>query len=110
GNVDPGLPLAEQPLETLYYAKFDTVRPHVSGKIMICGHTAQKSGAPAIGDAAVCIDTWVYGAGWLTCLDVLGGRVWQADQQGRRRTAWLNDFAGTVQLLEDSPLEGTGHG
>ena len=110
GNVDPELPLAEQPLETLYYAKFDAALPHVSGKTMICGHTAQKSGVPADLGFAVCIDTWVYGDGWLTCLDVPTGRVWQADQKGRRRTAWLNDFTQTVRTVDDAPAEGPGHG
>src|SRR5262245_22716818 len=91
GGVDPELPLAEQPLETLYYEKFDAARPHGSGKTMVCGHTAQKSGVPADKGFAVCLDTWVYGDGWLTCLDVATGRVWQADQVGRRRTGWLHD-------------------
>jgi serine/threonine protein phosphatase 1 len=30
-----------------------------------------------------CIDTCVYGDGWLTALDVRSGQVWQADKEGR---------------------------
>ena len=61
---------------------------------MICGHTRQLSGLPRNLGATVCIDTGVYDRqGWLTCLDVATGRYWQANQQGRRRTAFLADPA-----------------
>lgn len=110
GTADPELPLAEQSLDTVYYGTFDAARPHVSGKLMVCGHTAQKGGAPAVQPCGVCIDTWVYGDGWLSCLDVPSGRVWQANQKGQKRTAWLHDFVGTVQAVDDAPAaEGTDH-
>jgi serine/threonine protein phosphatase 1 len=41
----------------------------------------------------ICIDTKVYGKGWLTCLDVISGRVWQANQESQQRTACIDDFA-----------------
>jgi serine/threonine protein phosphatase 1 len=109
GNLDPALPLAEQPRETLYYAKFEPAVPHASGKTMICGHTAQKSGVPADRGFAVCIDTWVYGDGWLTGLELPSGQIWQADQRGRRRTARLSDFAGTVRPVDDVPVSEEAH-
>ena len=63
----------------------------MSGKIMVCGHSAQRSGVPLNAGHAVCIDTRAYGRnGWLTCLDVASGRYWQADHKGRTRTAWLS--------------------
>jgi serine/threonine protein phosphatase 1 len=62
---------------------------------MICGHTSQKSGRPLNLGHAVCIDTWVYGRGWLTCLDVQTGKLWQANQAGETRTAWLDDCDST---------------
>jgi serine/threonine protein phosphatase 1 len=68
---------------------FIGARAHDSGKIMVCGHTAQKSGIPLNLGFAVCIDTYCYGGGWLTCLDVLTGRLWQASQQGATRSGWL---------------------
>jgi hypothetical protein len=46
-----------------------TWRPHESGKTMICGHRVPQSGRPLLLDRAICIDTWVYGDGWLTCLE-----------------------------------------
>ncbi len=41
---------------------------------------------------AICIDTWVYGQGWLTCLDVTSARIWQANQKGNVQQAWLDEF------------------
>ena len=42
----------------------------------------------------LCIDTGVYEShGWLTCLNVLTGRYWQANQQGQRRIGWLEESA-----------------
>jgi serine/threonine protein phosphatase 1 len=83
--------LAEQPDYMLYWERFDDPPPHQSGKVMVCGHTSQKSGLPRDIGHAVCIDTWVYGKGWLTCLDVQLGKYWQANQQGETREGWLED-------------------
>jgi serine/threonine protein phosphatase 1 len=52
---------------------------------MICGHNVQRSGRPLVLDGAICIDTWVYGDGWLTCLDVESDIYWQANQRGEMR-------------------------
>jgi serine/threonine protein phosphatase 1 len=59
---------------------------------MVCGHTEQQSGVPLNVGHAVCLDTWVYGQGWLTCLDVASGQIWQANQRGQRRGSNLNDY------------------
>ncbi len=85
-NAFPNVPLAEQPQYMLMWEKLDDPQPHESGKIMVCGHTAQKSGLPLNLGHTICIDTFVYGDGWLTCLDVKSGQIWQANQQGQRRT------------------------
>lgn len=79
------LPLADQPDEALFWQRFYYPPPHQSGKTMICGHTAQREGRPLNIGHAVCIDTWVYGEGWLTCLDPVTGEYWQANQRGETR-------------------------
>lgn len=88
-NVYPDMPLDEQPDYMLCWEKFNDPRPHESGKVMVCGHTAQKSGLPLGVGHALCIDTWAYGAGWLTCLDIGTGQCWQANQQGETRSLRL---------------------
>jgi serine/threonine protein phosphatase 1 len=93
-NAYPAIPLNEQPDFMLYWEPLDIYqsKPHESGKVMICGHSAQRSGRPLDLDHAVCIDTWVYGDGWLTCLDVGSGEYWQANQECETRTGKLNDY------------------
>ena len=91
GNVYPDMPLADQPDYMLFWEKFDNPLPHESGKIMVCGHTSQKSGVPLNIGHAVCIDTWACGKGWLTCLDVASGKFWQANQSGKTRTSRLGE-------------------
>jgi len=88
-NAYPDYPLDEQPEFMLHWEEFNDPRPHESGKVMVCGHTSQKSGEPRFIGHAVCIDTWACGDGWLTCLDVDSGKYWQADQSGRTRTGRL---------------------
>ncbi len=83
----PRKPLAKQPAEVLRWESLRerVPKPHRSGKTCICGHTSQKSGDVLFAGHLVCIDTWVYGEGWLTALDVYSGRTWQADQDGQLR-------------------------
>jgi serine/threonine protein phosphatase 1 len=90
-NAYPNYPLDEQPHFMLYWEPFNDPAPHESGKVMVCGHTPQKSGRPRCLGHAVCIDTWAYGKGWLTCLDVASGRYWQANQRGETRVGWVED-------------------
>lgn len=59
--------------------------PHCSGKTAIVGHTSQKSGEVLDVGHLKCIDTYCYGGGWLTALDVDSGQIWQADEMGRLR-------------------------
>jgi len=88
----PDMPMNEQPEYMLFWGGFDDSAPHFSGKIMVCGHTSQISGKPVNLGHAICIDTWVDGEGWLTGFDVRSGRVWQANQKGQQRTAWIDEF------------------
>ena len=82
-GVDPDLPMEEQDEMTLYWERIADNGPHISAKTVICGHTAQDSGLPLSYGHTICIDTWVYGAGWLTCLDVDSGDFWQARQNSK---------------------------
>jgi serine/threonine protein phosphatase 1 len=91
-NLAPELPLAQQPEHQLFWDKFANPHPHCSGKTMVCGHTSQKNGKPVNLGYAICLDTWACGQGWLTCLDVYGGQIWQANQKGEVQRGNINDF------------------
>ena len=83
----PRKPLAKQPSEALRWESLRErlPKPHRSGKTCICGHTAQRSGDILDAGHLVCIDTWVYGDGWLTAVDIHSGQIWQANQAGQLR-------------------------
>ncbi len=90
-NVDPDLPLEDQPDTDLFWEHLDGAGSrHISGRRMICGHTAQASGRPLDLGHVVCIDTYACGDGWLTCLETDTGIYWQANQQGDLRRGRLN--------------------
>ncbi|MBN2218000.1 MAG: serine/threonine protein phosphatase [Pirellulales bacterium] len=80
-------PLDDQPREVLLWdsIKHRLPGPHLSGKTAIVGHASQHSGEVLDLGYLKCIDTWCYGDGRLTALDVDGGQLWQADKNGRMR-------------------------
>jgi serine/threonine protein phosphatase 1 len=86
-NYFPNTPMDEQPFMKLRWESIRdmTPRPHESGKTVIVGHTSQKSGEILDLGHVKCIDTFCYGGGWLTALDVQTGEVWQADLEGNMR-------------------------
>jgi len=80
----PDLPLDEQPGNVLRWESLRAHQPgpHYSGKVAICGHTAQDGGRILDLGHLKCIDTCCYGDGCLTAMDVETGQVWQADKGG----------------------------
>jgi serine/threonine protein phosphatase 1 len=90
-NADPRLPLASQSDAALYWQHLDRDKqqPHLSGKTLICGHTAQRTGQILNLGHTLCLDTAAASKGWLTCLAAATGEYWQANQQGEFRTARL---------------------
>lgn len=83
----PDLPLSEQPAFLLRWSSLRDLipPPHQSGKRAIVGHTAQRNGEVLNAEHVVCIDTYCYGGGWLTALDVESNQLWQFDQHGQPR-------------------------
>jgi serine/threonine protein phosphatase 1 len=86
-NYTPSLPLECQPEYVLYWEHLTAHLPgrHISGKTAIVGHTPQRNGRILRLDHLICIDTFCYGGGWLTALDVHSNKVWQADKDGESR-------------------------
>jgi serine/threonine protein phosphatase 1 len=87
GTYDPALPMERQSLQTLLWDKIRPTppTPHCSGKTVIVGHTAQRTGQILDLGYLKCIDTCCYGDGYLTALDINTGQIWQADKTGRMR-------------------------
>ena len=81
-------PIAEQNEEVLLWHHLIPKQipgPHISGKTVIVGHTPQHDGEVLNLRHLVCIDTYCFGDGWLTALEVNSGEIWQADQFGNLR-------------------------
>jgi serine/threonine protein phosphatase 1 len=86
-NYFPDIPMDEQHVGMLRWESLRAMTPsrHESGKTVIAGHTSQKNGEILdLGHVKV-IDTYCYGGGWLTALDVQTEEVWQADREGNMR-------------------------
>jgi serine/threonine protein phosphatase 1 len=92
-NASPDMPMKDQPDYMLFWEKFNDPPRHESGKILVCGHTSQKSGTPRSNGNAICLDTWAFGGGWLSCLDVATGQIWQANEKGKTRRIHLEEAA-----------------
>ncbi|TWT83896.1 Serine/threonine-protein phosphatase 1 [Planctomycetes bacterium CA13] len=84
---DPDTPFEHQPAELLrWYTLNDGFpAPHVSGKTVIVGHTAMRDGEIADLGHLLCIDTFCYGGGWLTAIDMYSRQTWQTSQEGHVR-------------------------
>jgi serine/threonine protein phosphatase 1 len=86
-NYEEDIPIDQLPRRVLLWESIRDRTPgaHLSGKTVIVGHTSQKSGEVLDLGHLRCIDTWCYGNGWLTAMDVHSGKLWQADKSGRMR-------------------------
>jgi serine/threonine protein phosphatase 1 len=83
---EPHLRLHQQNWNALRWTSLPRApAPHCSGKTAIVGHTAHKTGAILDMGFLKCIDTFCFGGGWLTALEVNTGQVWQANQAGELR-------------------------
>jgi serine/threonine protein phosphatase 1 len=79
-------------------------QPHCSGKRVFVGHTPQASGDVLDRGHVVCMDTYCFGGGWLTALDLDTDEIIQANRHGHLRhdvmsrirnalTRWLGKFS-----------------
>ena len=87
--LDPELDMDAQPDGLLFWEFLDRMRPHKSGKRIVCGHTPQRSGLIQDLGFAAGIDTAAGWGGWLTCLDVDSGKYWQTNDYGHTREGRL---------------------
>lgn len=89
-GVDPVVALGEQSASVLHWKRFYEASAHVSGKVMVCGHTIQGDLPVNLGHS-ICLDTCAYGGGWLTALDVDSGVYYQTNERGDRREGEIGD-------------------
>jgi serine/threonine protein phosphatase 1 len=83
--LDAEADMEDQPDWLLYWESLDRLKPHKSGKRIVCGHSPQRSGQILDLGFALCIDTGAVNGGWLTCLDVSSGAWWQSNEKRQTR-------------------------
>ena len=96
-NYVPDLPLSEQPDEISFWKHMlgSPTEPHQSGKIAYVGHTPQPNGQVTDHGHVKLIDTYCYGDEWLSAVNVLDGKIWQANNSGDARLASLSTSTDT---------------
>ena len=84
--------LPDEPMEKLgeqhlFWEHLSPVRPlpHQSGKRVIVGHTPQADYELLDIGHLICLDTYCFGGGWLTAMDLNSQDVWQANRHGHMR-------------------------
>jgi serine/threonine protein phosphatase 1 len=69
------LDVEEQHKDSCIWGRFDEIKPHKSGKIVVCGHTIQHGGPTDLG-YKVCIDTGSFKPdGYITAMVIDGDKV-----------------------------------
>lgn len=88
-NYDEAVPIDQVTDDLLFWEHVNTVppNPHYSGKTVIVGHTPQGNGCVRDLGHLICLDTYCFGGGWLTAMDVDRREIWQANQEGQLRHA-----------------------
>ena len=83
----PELPLAKQDDAATYWnhLRMPPPPPHCSGKRAFVGHTPQPDGNVIDHGHLVCVDTFCFGGGYLTAMEIESGAIVQADRQGHLR-------------------------
>ena len=84
---DPEVPLEEQEIEMLRWYSLTAGIPtrHESGRTAVVGHTANRDGEVFQTEHLICLDTFCYGGGWLTAMEMNSRETWQANQKGELR-------------------------
>ena len=85
-NYAPELAPDQQPDQLLLWEHLgeQALAPHQSGKRVILGHTPQLNGSVLHQEHASCLDTYCFGDGCLTAMEVRSLETWQVNKAGIR--------------------------
>ena len=86
----------------------DVPPPHCSGKRVYVGHTPQASGKVLKHSHFVCLDTYCFGGGWLTAMDLDTDEVIQANRHGHLRRDLSLNIWKTVSRWLGRPAKNRG--
>ncbi|MEM9643935.1 MAG: hypothetical protein AAF989_02980, partial [Planctomycetota bacterium] len=94
----PGEPMSKVTDADAYWnhLSFPPPLPHQSGKTVFVGHTPQSHGNVLDLGHVICLDTYCFGGGYLTAMDVNSRDVIQVDRHGHQRRH--QQFVGLEKL------------
>ncbi len=103
-GYDHDLPMREQGDDKTYWTHLSNPPPppHQSGKRVYVGHTPQPTGSILDHGHLICIDTFCFGGGFLTALELGSHDIIQADRHGHLRRSPLSavvDKMGQLRRL-----------
>jgi len=81
-GLTPGVELEEQTEGSIFWEHRHEPVLYKKGKIVVCGHTPQRSGKIGNFGHTLMVDTFAFGGQWLTCLNLSTGAFCQANQKG----------------------------
>lgn len=95
------LPMKEQTEEMMYWTHLNHLMPppHCSGKRVFVGHTPQPGGMVLDIGYLVCVDTYCFGNGYLTAMNVDNNEVIQVDRKGFRRRAPAEQLIARIKWV-----------
>ncbi|TWU40123.1 Serine/threonine-protein phosphatase 1 [Novipirellula aureliae] len=85
----PDQPMSNQDDACRYWKhlQYPYPAPHFSGKRVYVGHTPQAGGEILNLGHLICLDTYCFGGGYLTAMELTTGHVIQTDKHGHRKRA-----------------------
>ncbi len=99
-SYDPKAPMDQQPDNLRYWTHLTSPPPpHVSGKRVFVGHTPQGSGMVRDLGYLVYMDTYCFGTGYLTAMNVDTDEIIQVDKKGFRRRVPAEALWLTVSMV-----------
>ncbi|MDO5769288.1 MAG: metallophosphoesterase family protein [Psychrobacter sp.] len=100
GAANPKVPIEKQNTELRWRFLNKEDSRHISGKTIICGHSEQRNGEVWQQDGLICIDTYAYGGGKLTALQILSVNhfvAWQVAGQSSSQNSGQRTDQATCQ-------------
>lgn len=106
-SYDFSRPMSQQGDAALYWTHLapPIPPPHQSGKRVYVGHTPQGGGDVLDLGHLVCVDTYCFGGGYLTALDVQTQDVIQTDRQGHLRRSPIRSSLGRLAKYGRAVIE-----
>lgn len=105
GGISPQIPPEEEEIERLHWSVLSSATAHLSGRTVVCGHTAQESGRIADLGHTICIDTGITKGRYLSGLDLSDLSYVQTSEDGTILKGMLRSSSSVIRIDHSAGLE-----